>query len=205
MFAAAPPTQSIWATFLPSRSAALAIVSAWSTPARGERGPVVERVTTAEEGVVRRAVLGRIGAGRHRVPADAGVRRERLEHAVVAGDAGVHQCLVRRHERLRRRTCSTRSGRMPSDANITVSIGAADGVLLGRRRRRGGCRDCREEQRQQGEDDDRPESVRRTGHRTPPRRTGHTVVGARGAVSGLRVWPPPDRRRQYRTPTIALR
>src|SRR6185503_19832263 len=31
--AAAPPTQSIWATFLPARSAAFAIVSAWSTPA----------------------------------------------------------------------------------------------------------------------------------------------------------------------------
>jgi hypothetical protein len=33
MLAAAPPTQSIWATFLPARSAALAIVSAWRTPA----------------------------------------------------------------------------------------------------------------------------------------------------------------------------
>ena len=33
MFAAAPPTQSICATFLPARSAALAIVSACSTPA----------------------------------------------------------------------------------------------------------------------------------------------------------------------------
>ena len=33
MFAAAPPTQSICATFLPARSAAFAIVSAWSTPA----------------------------------------------------------------------------------------------------------------------------------------------------------------------------
>src|SRR4029453_2917326 len=33
MFAAAPPTQSIWATFLPARSAALAMVSAWRTPA----------------------------------------------------------------------------------------------------------------------------------------------------------------------------
>src|SRR5262245_12225304 len=27
-----PPTQSTWATFLPARSAAAAIVSAWSTP-----------------------------------------------------------------------------------------------------------------------------------------------------------------------------
>ena len=33
MFAAAPPTQSIWATFLPARSAALAIVSACIVPA----------------------------------------------------------------------------------------------------------------------------------------------------------------------------
>ena len=33
MLAAMPPTQSICATFLPARSAALAIVSAWSTPA----------------------------------------------------------------------------------------------------------------------------------------------------------------------------
>ena len=33
MFAAAPPTQSICATFLPARSAALAIVSACSAPA----------------------------------------------------------------------------------------------------------------------------------------------------------------------------
>src|SRR6476659_1236126 len=32
IFAAAPPTQSICATFLPARSAAFAIVSAWSTP-----------------------------------------------------------------------------------------------------------------------------------------------------------------------------
>src|SRR6188474_3499450 len=33
MPAFAPPTQSIWATFLPARSAAAAIVSAWSVPA----------------------------------------------------------------------------------------------------------------------------------------------------------------------------
>src|SRR6266516_7531418 len=33
MLAGMPPTQSIWATFFPARSAALAIVSAWSTPA----------------------------------------------------------------------------------------------------------------------------------------------------------------------------
>ena len=38
-----------------------------------------------------------IGAGGHRVPADAGVRRERRRHAVVAGDAVLHQRLVGRH------------------------------------------------------------------------------------------------------------
>ena len=58
MFAGMPPTQSICATFLPARSAGLAIVSAWSTPAPENEVRFAERVTAAEEGVVRRAVLG---------------------------------------------------------------------------------------------------------------------------------------------------
>ena len=63
----------------------------------GERRSVGERVAGAEERVVRRAVLGRIGARRHRVPADAGVGRERLEHPVRAGHAVLHQILVGGH------------------------------------------------------------------------------------------------------------
>ena len=54
MFAARPPTQSIWATFLPARSAAFAIVSAWSTlaPAKLVRllnvSPVRKKVLLVE-------------------------------------------------------------------------------------------------------------------------------------------------------------
>ncbi len=62
-----------------------------------ERRPVRERVARAVEGVVRRAVLRRVRAGGHRVPADARVGREGLEHAVLAGRSSVHQFLVRRH------------------------------------------------------------------------------------------------------------
>ena len=65
---------------------------------RRERRAIRECVSGAEEGVVRGAVLGRVGAGGHRVPADAGVGREGLDHPVLSGDSVFHQVLVGGHE-----------------------------------------------------------------------------------------------------------
>ena len=81
-------------------------------------------------GVVRRAVLARVGAGPEGVPADAGVRRERLDQPVRA---------LRRH---RGSGClnvgiapwaayrSTLSGRMPSAANRIARSVSGFAVLL---------------------------------------------------------------------------
>jgi hypothetical protein len=64
----------------------------------GEARPVVEvPFAGAVVGVVGRTVLARPGPGHHRVPADAGVRREGRLHAVEAADAGIHEGLVGRH------------------------------------------------------------------------------------------------------------
>ncbi len=72
-----------------------------------------------------------------RVPADAGVRREALEKAVLALDAPAHQLLHRGHGSLRLAYLSTRSGRMPSAAKkIDRRAGRRAVRFLG------GCRLC---------------------------------------------------------------
>ena len=66
-----------------------------------EARPAAECVTGPKEGVVGRAVLTRVRPGGHRVPADTGVRREPLGHAVVTADPLGHERGVGRHRPLR--------------------------------------------------------------------------------------------------------
>ena len=111
-----PPAHSIWATFLPPRSADWAIVSACSTPASNARGAVGERLAVDVERVVGRAVHARPGAGGQAVPAGAGVRRRLGEQAAAGGRraplAAARPCVSRPGGRRRtpRRAAACRSG-----------------------------------------------------------------------------------------------
>ena len=179
-----PPAHSIWATFVPPRSADWAIVSACSTPCVERRGAVGERLAVDVERVVRRAGDARPRAGGQAVPARAGVRRG-LGQQPVAG----------------------RRGALLEEAAAIVGSEPCDGVpsrrcpdACRRRRRRRACRSVAAAavRRPRGwtagaSGHERAPSTRSggrgirhgaggTGHRTPPRLTG-TGVAAAGWVS----------------------
>ena len=101
----APPAHSIWATFLPPRSAAGRSSRPAGRPARTPR--CCWRTAAVDvERVVRRAVHARPGAGGEGVPAGAGVRR-RLGQQAVAVTRRRRACRNvrhRGHQALRPRT-----------------------------------------------------------------------------------------------------
>ena len=124
MVALRPPAHSTWATLRPPRSADWAIDSAWSTFGSKAAVRLRERLAVDVEGVVRRAVDARPGAG-----------RELYQPAPVFGGAWVSRPLpvaempfLRKRAIVGSRPCAayfaTRSWRRPSAAKKTaLSVG----------------------------------------------------------------------------------
>ena len=137
---------------------------------RGERARAAgERGAGPVERVVGGAALARVGSGRERVPADAGVRREGLNESVIAADALLHEGLVRRHEACGCvRLHEVRAHPVRGEEDRLLSARLVAGRFGGR------CwhRQHRQEQRQDGQKDGGSESSA-AGHGTPPRLIGH--------------------------------
>ena len=75
---------------------------------------MVEIVFAAVKGVIHNAVLSGEGAGRQRVPADAGIGRKGLNESILSAHAHFHQVQEQEGRKPCRAYDSIRSGRIPS-------------------------------------------------------------------------------------------